>query len=274
MSSSTSGKVARLARLADSIPLEDELHYVWRKALRGHELSVADLDKRWGISPAAWEAILAGDPSEQATKLATALHLSPTALRHLGKYRPQAPHITAVSRLHLPFEEETVNAWLIREDDHTLLFDTGYGATDALHLLRQIGAADLQLFLTHDHRDHVGGIAALRPITQKQHAIPLGSSISLGNLHIKCLDLAGHCLPSYGYLIEGLSRPLCVVGDALFAGSIGGCPDSFTYNMALRNLRHHVLSLPADTILLPGHGPATTVAQEREHNPFFANAMI
>jgi glyoxylase-like metal-dependent hydrolase (beta-lactamase superfamily II) len=64
------------------------------------------------------------------------------------------------------------------------------------------------------------------------------------------------------------------VGDALFAGSIGGCPDSFTYQMALRNLRHHVLSLTGDTILLPGHGPATTVALERAYNPFFAEPTI
>lgn len=271
MSSNTLGK---LARLADSIPLEDELHYVWRKALRGHELSVTDLSSRWGISPAGWDAILAGEHNEQSQALALALQLSSAALRHLASYRPQVPHITAVSRLHLPFEEDTVNAWLIRDEDQTLLFDTGYGANDALQLLRQVGAADIQLFLTHDHRDHVGAITALRAITQKQHALPLGSSIRLGNLQIKCLDLAGHCIPSYGYLIEGLSRPLCVVGDALFAGSIGGCPDSFTYGMALRNLRHHVFTLPADTILLPGHGPATTVAQERQHNPFFGLATI
>lgn len=270
MSHNTPGKVPHLARLVDSFSLEDDLSYVWRKALRGHELTAVDLANRWGISASAWDAILAGEMNEQADTLAAALHLCPDALRSHRSYRPQVPHITAVSRLHLPFEEDYVNAWLIREEDTTLLFDTGHGANDALQLLRQVGAADLQLFLTHDHRDHVGGIAALRPITQKQHAIPLGSSIFLVSLHIKCFDLAGHCLPSYGYLIEGLSRPLCVVGDALFAGSIGGCPDSFTYEMALRNLRHHVFSLPAHTILLPGHGPATTVAQERKNNPFFA----
>ena len=271
MSTSTSGK---LTRLAEAMPLEDNLHYVWRKALRGHELSVADLHTRWGVSAAAWDAILAGEWSKQAEVLAAALQLSPKALRHHSKYCPQVPHLTSVSRLQLPFESDFVNAWLIRDEDQTLLFDTGYGANNARTLLSNIGAADLQLFLTHDHRDHVGGISALRSLTQKQHSLPIGSSITLGNLRIKCLDLAGHCLPSYGYLIEGLSKPLCVVGDALFAGSIGGCPDSFTYQMALRNLRHHVLSLTGDTILLPGHGPATTVVQERAYNPFFAEPTI
>jgi glyoxylase-like metal-dependent hydrolase (beta-lactamase superfamily II) len=270
MSTSSSGK---LIRLAAAIPLEDDLHYVWRKALRGHELSVADLQTRWGVSAAEWDAILAGEWSKQAENLAAAWQLSPAALRHHSHYRPEVPHLTSVSRLQLPFENDIVNAWLIRDEDQTLLFDTGYGQNDARALLNQIGAADLQLFLTHDHRDHVGGISALRSLTQKQHSLPLGSSITLGNLKIKCLDLAGHCLPSYGYLIEGLSKPLCVVGDALFAGSIGGCPDSFTYEMALRNLHHHVLSLPGDTILLPGHGPATTVAQERANNPFFTEPV-
>ena len=153
MSTSSSGK---LTRLAAAIPLEDDLHYVWRKALRGHELSVADLQTRWGVSAAEWDAILAGEWSKQAENLAAAWQLSPAALRHHSHYQPEVPHLTSVSRLQLPFENDTVNAWLIRDEDQTLLFDTGYGENDARALLNHIGAADLQLFLTHDHRDHVG----------------------------------------------------------------------------------------------------------------------
>jgi glyoxylase-like metal-dependent hydrolase (beta-lactamase superfamily II) len=59
-----------------------------------------------------------------------------------------------------------------------------------------------------------------------------------------------------------------VVGDSLFAGSMGGAPND--YRKALRNNVEKLLSLPADTLICPGHGPLTTVANEREHNPFFA----
>jgi hydroxyacylglutathione hydrolase len=52
------------------------------------------------------------------------------------------------------------------------------------------------------------------------------------------------------------------------AYTIGGCPDSQTYRLALANLREHVFTLPDETLLLPGHGPATTIGKERKRNPF------
>jgi hydroxyacylglutathione hydrolase len=54
----------------------------------------------------------------------------------------------------------------------------------------------------------------------------------------------------------------------LFAGSMGGAPND--YQKALHNNLEKLLSLPEDTLVCPGHGPLTTVANEREHNPFFA----
>jgi glyoxylase-like metal-dependent hydrolase (beta-lactamase superfamily II) len=180
------------------------------------------------------------------------------------------PNVHAVIGLRLPFETDTVNAWLIREEDEALLFDTGFERDSARQALQTLGVADLHLFLTHDHRDHVGGIAGLSSTVKKRHAMLFGHAQRIGALEIRCVDLSGHCIPSYGYVITGLSRTICVVGDALFAGSIGGCADAFTYQMALSNLRQHVMSLPDDTILLPGHGPATTVGQEKRSNPFLA----
>ena len=59
-----------------------------------------------------------------------------------------------------------------------------------------------------------------------------------------------------------------MVGDALFAGSIGGVHHGYT--ATLDSIRREILSLPDDTILFPGHGPLTTVAQEKANNPFFA----
>ena len=69
-------------------------------------------------------------------------------------------------------------------------------------------------------------------------------------------------------MIGGLAQPVAVVGDALFAGSMGG-PNT-SYGDCLRTNREEILSLPSETILCPGHGPLTKVALELKNNPFFA----
>jgi len=61
------------------------------------------------------------------------------------------------------------------------------------------------------------------------------------------------------------------VGDSLFAGSMGG--GNVSYQDALRNNLEKILTLPDSTIICPGHGPMTTVAQEKQHNPFFAGKI-
>ena len=71
--------------------------------------------------------------------------------------------------------------------------------------------------------------------------------------------------------MSGLPRLLAIVGDALFAGSMGG--GLVSYDDALRNNREQILSLPDDTILCPGHGPLTTVGEEKRHNPFFTSGV-
>jgi glyoxylase-like metal-dependent hydrolase (beta-lactamase superfamily II) len=68
-------------------------------------------------------------------------------------------------------------------------------------------------------------------------------------------------------VVEGLARPLAIVGDALFAGSMGGAKVS--YADALATNRREIFSLPDATVLAPGHGPLTSVGEEKIHNPFF-----
>jgi hydroxyacylglutathione hydrolase len=59
-------------------------------------------------------------------------------------------------------------------------------------------------------------------------------------------------------------------GDTLFAGSVGGVfGDRFGYPELLENARNKIFSMPDDTVVLPGHGPPSTIEQERAHNPFF-----
>jgi hydroxyacylglutathione hydrolase len=64
------------------------------------------------------------------------------------------------------------------------------------------------------------------------------------------------------------AKPVAVVGDSMFAGSIGG--GMVSYVDALRNNREQILTLPDSTIICPGHGPLTTVREQKHANPFFA----
>ncbi|MEJ7703226.1 MAG: MBL fold metallo-hydrolase [Geodermatophilaceae bacterium] len=79
---------------------------------------------------------------------------------------------------------------------------------------------------------------------------------------------AGHSAGGITYVINGLARPVAIVGDSLFAGSMGG--GAVSYSDAVRNNVEKILTLPDETIVCPGHGPLTTVGKEKRENPFFA----
>jgi glyoxylase-like metal-dependent hydrolase (beta-lactamase superfamily II) len=70
------------------------------------------------------------------------------------------------------------------------------------------------------------------------------------------------------FFVTGLARPIAVVGDSIFAGSMGG--GNISYKEAIKNNVEKILTLPDETIICPGHGPMTTVGEEKAHNPFFA----
>jgi glyoxylase-like metal-dependent hydrolase (beta-lactamase superfamily II) len=95
-----------------------------------------------------------------------------------------------------------------------------------------------------------------------------GTSFTVGGLTIGTRLTSGHSRGGTTFVVDGLAEPVAVVGDAIFAGSMGGGMVSF--GEALRNNREKILTLPDDTILCPGHGPLTTVGEEKLHNPFFA----
>ena len=88
-----------------------------------------------------------------------------------------------------------------------------------------------------------------------------------GRLSLQALHTHGHSVGGVTYIIEGLEQPVAIVGDALFAGSMGG--GMVSYQDALRTNREKIMTLHGNTIICPGHGPNTTVKEEKAHNPFF-----
>jgi glyoxylase-like metal-dependent hydrolase (beta-lactamase superfamily II) len=175
----------------------------------------------------------------------------------------------------------TVNAYFVWDpkSDNGVCFDTG---TDAAAIIRFAAEREIRIqmvLLTHTHPDHIAALTELTKLTEakafvsKQEAIlgaeafEAGHEFKVGSLMIGTRLTSGHSRGGITYVVQGLPRRIAVVGDSMFAGSMGG--GMVSYQDALRNNCAHILTLPEDTILCPGHGPLTTVGEEKQHNPFF-----
>ncbi len=251
--------------------LEDDFTYVIRKALKGLNLAPSEAARLAGLLDDEVLSFSRGNFSaETARQLAPVLGLNADALAKHSDYLPRPLLHPGIHRLDLPFGPERTNAWLIQTADLTLLFDTGYEATSCLTALEKMKVEKIDhIFITHIDRDHIGGIRSFFereiPFTTPE----LATMAHIGGLSIEVRNLAGHFVPAVGYLIHGLTTaPVFVVGDALFAGSIGGCATPRLYQLALANLKAAITDLTDQTIILPGHGPATTLGEERASNPF------
>lgn len=258
--------------------LEDDFTYVLRKALMGRGFSPAEAAARAGLPAGNVLALLRGSFSaETARKLAPVLGLNAEAFAGHAGYHPRPLAVPGIERLDLPFGGERVNAWLVRDCGACVLFDAGYEAGDLLRAVAShCGRLPDRVFLTHAHRDHIGALERFLEAGLPVHAAGISGTIAMkpgetvfcGPLAIRACDLSGHAMPALGFHVDGLAKPVLVTGDALFAGSMGGCGSPPIYQHALRCLREVLGPLPDETVLLPGHGPATTLGEERVANPF------
>lgn len=252
--------------------LEDEFSDVIAKAMKGLEIDAENLATKARISPCEISGLLHGDMDEDAVRTITPhLGLDAEAVLALPSYQPEPLLVPGISRIELPFRQWMVNAWLVEKGGTRILFDTGFGERDVLGKVSTEGIE--AVLITHDHPDHVGGNAALESqglrIISEVEAGKSGK-ITFGDLEIRVVDLSGHKTPAVGYFIEGFSKSVLVAGDAIFAGSMGRCLSKSAYETAFDTLRGAFGGMPDDCVILPGHGPATTLAEEKRSNPFRA----
>lgn len=265
------------------IPLEDNFSDIVRKAQRGLGLSDRGLASRAGIAEEELASVKKERyNAESLRKLAPILGLGPQALVALPDYQPAPVTLPRLATFSTAYGGMRVNAYLVWDAPGGLaaVFDTGADCTAILEALRAKNLTLCGIFITHTHDDHIQALDRLRnetgaPVFVSSREPLLGADLfepgrrfECGRLRIEARLTWGHSRGGSTYVVHGLERPVAVVGDALFAGSMGG--GLVSYADALRTNRQEILTLPPETVICPGHGPLTTVGEERIHNPFFA----
>lgn len=278
------------------MPLEDDLCDIIKKARTGLKLSVGDVARLTGLPGADITALERGDQLRDRAELraiANALGLRLTALEDIvvEKWLPQPlPMMPGIETVQGEISGYAVKGYIVHDGGEAVLIDTAYNAEMMIEILEARRLRLVGICLTHGHADHAEGIQKLvtrwpvpvylgaddltllhwKP-SEKQLAAPEhGRTISVGRLKICCLATPGHTPGGICYRIEMPWGPVAFVGDTLFAGSIGRSNPAQLYHTHLESVRRHVLTLPEDCLLLPGHGPGTTVREEFDHNPFYA----
>jgi len=272
--------------------LEDHLGDIIRKARAMSGVAAGAAAGAAGLAEAELAALeetgqLAGRKANLAA-LASLIGLQPQKLEGLaGGWHPASPDFSRWRELRVfttAGEGLTVNCFLIWDEAtrEAALFDTGLDAQPILDCLAESGLELRHVFITHSHWDHVEALPKIRaawpkarvhsgsrsaPVEQRNKPEEI---VPVGGLRVTHRATPGHADDGVTYLIgnwQDDAPHVAVVGDAIFAGSMGrGNP---SYDLARQKAREQILTLPPDTLICPGHGPCTTVREEKEHNPFF-----
>jgi glyoxylase-like metal-dependent hydrolase (beta-lactamase superfamily II) len=277
------------------MPLEDDFSDIMKKARTGLKLSVGEVARLTGLPGADITALERGDQLHDRAELralAGALGLRLSCLEDivLNKWLPRAlPQMPGIETVHGEISGYAVKGYIVHDAGEAVLVDTAYDAESMLEILDARRLRLLAICLTHGHADHAEGIQQIlnrwpvsvylgpedltllhwKPSEQQLARPNHGRTIRVGKLNLRCLATPGHTPGGICYHVDMPWGPVSFVGDTLFAGSIGRSNPAQLYHRHLESVRRQVMTLPADCLLLPGHGPGTTVREELEHNPFY-----
>jgi len=184
-----------------------------------------------------------------------------------------------------------------------MVIDPGDEIEDILALIRRHRLQVKQIIITHAHIDHVGGAMKLRAVTgapillnqndrvllkmldvqatwlgmadpgkvEIDQSVEQDETLKAGSLAATVMHTPGHTEGSICLYFPAEKK--LIAGDTLFAGSIGRTDlPGGSFEKILSSLHEKVLALPDETIVVPGHGPLTTIGEERKTNPFLVKA--
>jgi len=273
-------------------PLEDELGDVLDKAMRHSGMSEHVLAERASVST---DKILDAIDyrydltADEIRRLATALELNETGIAALAQGHYPLPAIAGLPfclyPLRFPHGIGVANAYIVADccRDSGVLFDTGIDYFQLKRVWPKSIKKIEAIFITHAETEHIGGLSDLVAAEGK---IPIfcpegkcfdgavsvgeGTRLSFGRLEVQVLRTPGHCESHNCYVVTSpgaaSAAPLLISGDTLFAGSIGTA--FFCKQRLVANLRRLLEQMPENTVVAPGHGPLTTIKNERRFNPF------
>ena len=170
------------------------------------------------------------------------------------------------------------NTYIIGSQDggNAILIDPGRFDVTLLDLIENNNFDITTVLITHDHENHIKGLRTLMKIYNpviiagnaevagfKTKPVSDGMKIDQSGFLVEIINVEGHSSDSRVFKVG----PYIFTGDILSAGRIGSSPTSYSRDLLIHSIKERIISLNEDLLILPGHGPPTTISAEIRWNP-------